>query len=121
MILAAKMRHIQSVIGTLLYSAFAIDITMLVAIGYIASAHSIDTANTIEAFNWLLYYSTSKPLAIIRYTDIGMVLYIRSIASFLSEYWSCSCAAGHLLSSDYPTNQNTPPLEIFPLNDLVYT
>ena len=65
-------------------------------------------------------YSASNPLVIIRYTASGMVLYIHSNASFLSESRARSRAVGHFLS-DNTTNPSMPPIETPPLNGPVYT
>ena len=62
-----------------------------------------------------------KPFrCMIKYTASGMVLYIYSNASFLSKSWARSCAAGHFVKVDHPTNPNTQTFKTSPINDPVY-
>ena len=58
---------------------------MMIAIGYISSEQSKATAQTLEACKWLMEYYASNPLAIIQYTSSGMLLYIHSDSSFISD------------------------------------
>ena len=94
-VIGHKRRHKQSIVGTLLYYTLAVDPTLLVWFGYIASEHSKATSKNAEAWKCLMGYSASKHLSIIRYTALGMVLYIHSDASFLSESQARSRTAGH--------------------------
>ena len=121
MLSATKTRHIQSVVKTILYYALAVDPTMMAAIGSIAIKQSKATSRTSEACNWFMEYSASNPLAITRYTYSGMVLYIHSGASFISESWKRSRAVGHFFLSDNPTNPIMPTIGIPPLKVPVYT
>ena len=52
---------VQQIIGTLLYYSIAVDPTMLVAIGTIASQQSKATQATRDAIVWLLNYVASHP------------------------------------------------------------
>jgi hypothetical protein len=70
---------------------------------------------------WLMDYCVSKPLAIIRYFESDMVLYVHSDASYLSETRSRSRAGGHFFLSSKPTDPNTTPTQIPPLNGPVHT
>ena len=54
---------VQQIIGTLLYNAIAVDPTMIVAIGAIASQQSKATQATRDASVWLLNYAASHPNA----------------------------------------------------------
>lgn len=106
---AASVRRIQEVIGVLLYYARAVDNTLLVALGSLASApHS---ENTAEAIVHLLNYCATHPDAIVRFhaSDI-MVLLVHSDASYLSEANARSRSGGRLLFlSDRPINPEIIP------------
>jgi hypothetical protein len=58
---------LREVIGALLYYARAIDVTMLVALGTIASAQAKKTEATAQAITRLLNYCATHPHAIVRY------------------------------------------------------
>jgi hypothetical protein len=60
-------QFLQQVIGTLLYYARAIDNTMLVAIGSIASAQNNGTEATMHEVTHLLNYCATHPNAVVRY------------------------------------------------------
>ena len=63
----------------LLYYACAVDSTMLVAFGSIASA--AHTAATAQAVTQLLNYCATHPDAVIRFHASDMVLHVHSDAS----------------------------------------
>ena len=104
-------KRLQEVIGTLLYYARAIDNTMLVALGTLASAQTKGTQATLNALTQLLDYAASHPDATIRYTRSGMVLHIHSDASYLSETEACSRAGGFFFLSENtnPSDKTAPP------------
>jgi hypothetical protein len=81
----AGITRLQEIIGTLLYYARAVDSTMLVAFGSLASAQANGTQSTAKACTHLLNYYATHPDAIIRYTVSGMVLHLHSDTSYLSE------------------------------------
>ena len=108
---AAGIKRLQEVIGTLLYYARALDNTMLVALGTLASAQTKGTHATLQALVKLLNYAASHPNAVIRYTRSGMILHIHSDASYLSETEARSRAGGFFFLSDKsnPDDKNAPP------------
>ena len=63
---AEGIKHIQKVIGTLMYYACAIDSNMLMAINAISSAQATGTTATTAAVTWLLDYAATYPNATIR-------------------------------------------------------
>jgi hypothetical protein len=87
--------RIQKIIGTLLFYGIAVDPTLLVALGSIASEQSTATENTKANVHRLFNYAASHPNATIQYYASGMVLHIHSDASYLSEPKSSSRAGGH--------------------------
>jgi hypothetical protein len=102
-------RRIQEVLGTLLYYARAVDSTMLVAIGTLATQQAAPTVATMRAVTHLLNYCATHPEATIRYHASEMILHVESDASYLSESKGRSRAAGlHYLSCRSPTPLVTP-------------
>ena len=76
---------LQEIIGVLLYYAHAVNSTMLVTLGSLASAQSKGTEATAHASTQLLNYCATHPDAILHYTASDMILHIHSDASYLSE------------------------------------
>ena len=103
---------IREVVGVFLYYARAIDNTMLVALGTIASQQSNSTEATADATINLLNYAATNPDASLRYHASDMILHIHSDASYLSESEARSRAAGFFYLSSHPDklNNNCPPL-----------
>ena len=96
--------RLQEIVGTFLYYARAVDSTMLVALGSIASANKSE--DTARAITHLLNYAATNPDATVRYIASDMCLKIHSDASYLSEPKARSRAGGHFFLS---SNQLTPP------------
>ena len=107
-------KHLQSVVGTLLFYARAIDNTMLVALGTLAAAQTKGTEATMDACTHLLNYAATHPDATIRFTKSDMILVGHSDASYLSESEARSRAGGYFyLGSNKditnpPSNPNGP-------------
>jgi Reverse transcriptase (RNA-dependent DNA polymerase) len=89
-----EVNRLQQIIGVLLYYARAVDSSMLVALGSLASAQSKATINTMKAANQLLDYAATHPDAKVRYHPSDMVLHVHSDASYLSETEARSRAGG---------------------------
>jgi hypothetical protein len=102
-------QFLQQVIGTLLYYARAIDNTMLVAIGSIASAQNNGTEATMQEVTHLLNYCATHPNAVIRFKASDMVLHIHSDASYLSASQARSRIGGYFFLSVKPVDRQTPP------------
>jgi hypothetical protein len=100
----SDIKHMQQVVGTLLYYALAIDNTMLVALGNLASAQINGTQKTLDAITWLLNYAATHPGATIRYHASGMILHIHSDGSYLSAPKARSHAGGHFFLCGGHTN-----------------
>ena len=75
-------KRLQEIVGTLLYYGRAVDSTMLVALGTLASAQTIGTQATKRAAHQLLDYCFTHPDATVRFHASGMVLTIHSDASY---------------------------------------
>jgi hypothetical protein len=82
---AAEITRSQSIVGTLLYNARAVDPTLLVPLSAMASQLSTATKTTIKAVSHLLDYCSTHPESTIRYVASNMQLKIHSDASYLSE------------------------------------
>jgi hypothetical protein len=100
---------IQESTGTLLFYGRAIDCTMLVALGTIASNQSKGTQATDQALTQLLNYVAARPDATVRYTASDMYLHIHSAASYLSEAKARSRAGGTFFLSSKPHDPSTAP------------
>jgi hypothetical protein len=77
--------RIQEVIGKLLFYGLAIDSTMMVALGTIASKQTKGAQATAQAITQRLNYALVHPDATVRYHASDMCLRIYSYASYLSE------------------------------------
>ena len=97
--------YVQQVVGSLLYYALAVDCTLLVALGEIASSQSAPTQDTMKKLTWLLNYVASNPNASIRYEASDMCLHVHSDASYLSVPKARSRAGGHFFLSNHPNKQ----------------
>jgi hypothetical protein len=109
---ATGLSRIKEVVGTCLYYARAIDSTMLVTLGSLASAQTKGTHATALALIQFLNYCATHPDATVRFHASGMILHIHSDASYLSESEARSRAGGFFFLSspvlDTP-DPNAPP------------
>ena len=81
--------------GTLLYYAQAVDVTMLVALVTIADQQASATQATSNYATHLLYYCHTHPNAKVSYHASDMILHIHSDAFYNSEAKAQSRAGGH--------------------------
>ena len=79
-----EVKYIQQVVGTILYYARAVDLTLLMALSTIASEQATATKTTIKNAKQLLDYLAWHPNATIRFHASDMILNIHSDASYLS-------------------------------------
>jgi hypothetical protein len=107
----SEITKLQEIIDVLLYYSRAIDSTMLVALGTLASAQAHDTQSTMKAATHLLNYAATHPNATLRYHASDMLLEIPSDASYLSAPKACSRAGGlHFLGNKIDTSHpDSPP------------
>jgi hypothetical protein len=111
----SALTRIQEITGTLLFYARAIDCTILVALGTIASNESKGTYATAQALTQLLNYASAHPDATVQYTASDMYLHIHRDASYLLEAKARSRAGGtFFLSSRPPDPAATPSLAVTP-------
>jgi len=108
---AADCQHIQEVIGVLQYYAWAVDPTLLTALGTLATQQSQSTQATMEALMQLFNYCATHPDASICYHASNMILWAHIDASYLSAPKGQSQAAGYyfLSSCQHSTPMTTDP------------
>jgi len=99
----ADCQHVQEVIGILLYYAWAVNPTLLTALGTLATQQSQGTQATMEALMQLLNYCTTHPDASICYHASNIVVWTHSNASYLSAPKGRSHAAGYYFSAPAST------------------
>ena len=81
----SEVKHIQKILGTIIYYARAVDATMLVAVGTISAQHAGAIQTTSKYVNHLLDYCHTHPDAKLPYHASDMILHIHSDASYNSE------------------------------------
>jgi hypothetical protein len=96
LLLAPQITQIQQTIGTLLYYSLAVDPTMLIALGSIATEQAKATTNTARAVVKLLNYAATHLNATIWYGVSNMILYTHSNASYYSSALETRSLAGGL-------------------------
>ncbi len=111
---AADTKFVQEVLGTFLFYARAVDSTMLVAIGTLATQQSKGTRATMIALTQLLNYAATHPDASVLYIASDMCLHVSSDASHHSVPKARSRAAGYHFLSDKPIDPTKPPLSTDP-------
>ena len=99
-----QIKHIQQVVGTLLYYSRAVDPTLAAALSTIASQQANGTQAVLDACKQLLDYAASHPNASIRYCASDMILALDTDGSYLSEPEGKSRAAAYY----YLTKHNNP-------------
>ena len=101
-------KHLQQVIGVLLYYARMLDNTMLTTLNTLASQQSKGTQATLDALVTVLNYAATHPEAELKFTASDMVLHISSDASYLSASEGRSRLGGYFFLSNIP--KTLPPL-----------
>jgi hypothetical protein len=81
----AKFKHIQRVIGSILYYARAMDLTVLMALSTIGSKQAHSTENTMQKTKQLLKYFATHSGATVQFHASDMILNIHPNASYLSR------------------------------------
>ena len=97
-------KFVQEVVGTFLYYACALNVTMLPALGSLATQQASTTENTMKKVKQFLDYAATHPAAIITYHVSDMVLAGHSDASYLSRTKARSRAGGQFFMSSDTAN-----------------
>jgi hypothetical protein len=87
-------KHVQAVMGTLLYYAHAVDSTIFSALSSLATEQEKPTQKTMGKVKQLLDYCASQEEAIIIYNISKIILVVHSIAGYCNKKKSCSRAGG---------------------------
>jgi hypothetical protein len=106
---AADKQLFQEIIGTFLFNARAIDVTMLKALSTISTQQLQPTEATKSAIVKILNYAATHPNAELEYIASDMALWIDSDSSYLSESKARSTCAGKFFLSNMPRDPSKPP------------
>ena len=105
-----QIKHIQSITGSFLYYARALDLTMLPALNEISSQQANPTELTKQKCQRLMDYAATYPDIFIRYHASDMVLHVDSDAAYLVAPKARSRIAGYYYLSHHPATTSTPSL-----------
>jgi hypothetical protein len=83
-------KHMQDIVGTLLYYRCAVDPTILPAISAIASGQAQGMEAVADACHQLLDYVATHTNAGIRYLASNMILVVHTNELYLSKHNACS-------------------------------
>ncbi len=98
------LKIVQKIVGSILYCARAVDMTVLMALSAIAVEQMKAMAKTMGRCIQILDYLASNSEAKVRYYVSDMVMNIHSDASYLSETKARSRACGHFFMGWMPKN-----------------
>jgi hypothetical protein len=107
-----EIKKIQRVVGSILYYAWAVDITVLMALSSIASKQTQGTTNTMAKAKQLLDYLAMHLDATIWFRTSYMILNVHSDASYLSETKVHSRTCGHFFMGWSPKNGDPIKLNV---------
>ena len=102
-------KTIQQIIGIFLYYSLAMDFTMLVALGTLASKQSKPTDALWDDTTWFLNYAANHSTAKTCYSKSNITLHISSDCSYCSQTKSCSRVGGNFYLSSNTANPNLAP------------
>ncbi len=94
----------QKIVGSILYYARVVSMTVLMALSSIASEQTKGTERTLEKAHQVLDYLASHRDAVVRFRASDVVLNIHSDASYLSEPKARSRACGHFFMGSEPSD-----------------
>ena len=80
-----EIKSVQKIVGSILYYARAVDMTVLMSLSTIASEQTKGTERTMEKALQVLDYLATHPDAKVRFSASDMILNIHSNASYLTE------------------------------------
>jgi hypothetical protein len=110
-----QIKRVQEIIGVLLYYGRAVDSTLLVALGTLASEQMTATETTMCKIAHLLNYCAMHPKAVVRFKCSDMILHVESDASYLCLLKSTSRVAGDFYMGEKPRADGAQP----PINGAV--
>ena len=95
-------KYMQRVLGSFLYYAHAIDLSILHALSAIASKQATPTKQSLARVQQLLDYMVTNPNAVVRFYASDMVLNLHSDASYLLAGQGRSRAGGYSFLGSVP-------------------
>jgi hypothetical protein len=107
---AKGIKHIQQIVGSILYYARAVDMTVLMALSAIAVEQTKAMTKTLGKCMQLLDYLASNSKAKVRFYASGMIMNIHLDTSYLSETSVRSRACRHFFMGWMPKNRE--PIKI---------
>ena len=100
-----ELLRLQQVVGTFLYYAKAVDLTMLVTISDLSQAQANSNESTLQMLVHLLNYAATHPDTKVHFHRSGMILHVHSDGSYLSVSKARSRVGGFFFLAD---NNNSP-------------
>ncbi len=97
-------KHVQQIVGSILYYARAVDMTVLMALSAIAVEQTKARTRMLGKCMQLLNYLASNSKAKVRFHASNMIMNIHSDASYLSETGARSRACRHFFLGWMPKN-----------------
>jgi hypothetical protein len=107
---AKGIKRVQKIVGSILYYAQAVDMTVLMALSSIAVEQTKATEKKMARCTQLLDCLSGHADAKVRFHASDMILNIRSDASYLSEAKACSRTCGHFFMGWMP--QDGKPIRL---------
>ncbi len=98
----AKIKQVQKIVGSILYYARAVNLTVLMVLSKIASEQTKGTEKNLETAYQLLDYLASHPNAKVQFRASDMVMNIHSDALYLSKPSARSRACGYFFTGKVP-------------------
>jgi hypothetical protein len=92
----------QKIVGSILYCARAVDMTVLIALSTIAAKQTISTKPTLERRTQMLDCLVHNANTKVRFQASDMIMNIHLDASYLSEAKACSQTCGHFFMGWMP-------------------
>ncbi len=97
-------RNVQCIMGSILYYARTVDMTVLMALSTIASEQTVAMEQSFDRCTQLLDYLASNSNATVQYYASDMVMNIHLDASYLSDAKAQSRTCGHFFMGWIPKN-----------------
>jgi hypothetical protein len=94
-------KHVQDIVGTLLYYGRAVDPTLLTALSSIATRQANSTTAVAESCQQLLNYVATHPNAGICYKACNMILAVHTNVSYLLEQNGKIHASAHFYLTNH--------------------
>jgi hypothetical protein len=107
---AKGIKQVQQIVGSILYYAHVVDMTVLMALSSIAVEQTKATEKTMGRFTQLLDYFLGQSDATVHFHASDMILNIHADASYLLEEKAHSRACGHFFRGWMP--QDGAPIHL---------